>query len=214
MLRQRIEERYNLIVADTDGLRARIEKEVRKPKFFKDWLSYDGLDERFSMMLSKDEDELTKEDRLEAGQELFDEIWNEFEDEFYDKANWSNGRLLGYRCIGLDESKLKKFIDSLKKGKYLKGFTGVGIFFSWDEKSAECHWGEGNTYVTVVAEIPVSSIDFKGTAYAVMSPSTGREEREVRVKGGAKIFVTEIRDKDDKNLLGDDVKALPAVAEI
>lgn len=63
-------------------------------------------------------------------------------------------------------------------------YEGVGIYWSWDENSAECHWGTGGPSVTLHGVINKSNVDWEGTLYANMFPSLGDEEKEVRLIEG------------------------------
>lgn len=220
MLKYHIEERYQLIEASIQGLLDKLKREVDKEKFF-DVFKHnvrEGIVEDLGESEDRDEDDDTESNVQEEiiekkSRELLDERWSDFEYSFGRTAKEQNGKIMGYRCVSIEAKNLEKFLAALKKGKYLKGYTGIGKWFSWDEETAECHWGKGGktAVVTVVAEIPYSSLDIAQTAWANMSTE---EERELTLKKGATLFVLKVLDNKDKNLLGDDVKSLPAVAEI
>ena len=71
----------------------------------------------------------------------------------------------------------------------------VGIYWSYDEHSADCHWGkyEGDTVrVTLKARITPGIVDWRSTMRLQLDPSTGDEEKEVRLIEGARLVITEI----------------------
>jgi hypothetical protein len=197
------------VVASINSFLSKLEAEVQKPSFLKSWIDdsadYPQFLERIGVDLKGKK--LDKEIK-EKARERLDEDWSDFEDRFYELAKEENGNLVGYRCIGVED--VEEFVEALKKGEYLEGYEGVGIFFSWNQDAAECHWGEGSETVTVKALIPYTSIDIKRTARANMSLSSFEEE-EITLKAGAKILVDEILSEDNKKLLYG-IPPFPAVA--
>lgn len=206
-----------LVEGSINGLLVKIQNVVRSKKFFGEWLSdsegsadEDEFWERIGAKKTDEmsDDEFEQEVKKRAGDYL-DELWWDFHGEFKTHAKTEGNNLVGYRCIAVED--VEEFIKALKNGKYLQGYSGVGIFFSWKKDAAECHWGDGNESVVVKALIPFTSIDIKRTAMANMDIHTGYDENEITLKKGAKLRVVEILDDDDNNLM-DGVNFLPVVA--
>ena len=86
----------------------------------------------------------------EALKNYIDELYSDFESEFYDNTTFVGTRIELYRCIQVEDP--TKFLDALKKGVKFKigkkSYEGAGVFWSWDKDAAECHWGgDGETYI-------------------------------------------------------------------
>lgn len=205
------------VTADMGSLWAKFQTLLDKESFVKEWLADSGsslgeddLDERLGLdaenFTSKKE---LKQERLTLAREWLDDRFREFEREWDDKTEEEQGKLVGYRCLGLDN--IEAFVKALKQGKYLEGHEGVGKWFSWNENAAECHWGKGSKYITLKALIPYTSIDVKSTLWANMNISLSDED-EITLKKGSKIFVVEVLTENEDVL--DAIKPLPAVAEV
>lgn len=67
------------------------------------------------------------------------------------------------------------------------GYKGIGIYWAWDEESADAHWGRGGEFVTIAARIPAKAIDFKRMLLANIDSSTGINEAEITLKEGAQV---------------------------
>lgn len=97
------------------------------------------------------------------------------------------GELLIYRCIQVDDP--DEFIFHVAHGEPVDEYKGIGIFWSWDEKQAQCHWGKGGRSVTVHACVPYSSIEAYDTLILNLSPSLGEDEAEIRLKEGSQVLI-------------------------
>jgi len=97
-----------------------------------------------------------------------------------------------FRCISLPSGENAQqqhlFPDTpqakLQQGLQAIKYQGVGIYWSWDENSAECHWGSGGPNVTLHGIINKNNVDWEGTLYANMFPALGDDEKEVRLIEG------------------------------
>lgn len=218
---QRVQASYQIIevVSSSGEILDALRGIVQKESFVKEWLNHHlhddlpiqlGISDAEYEKMSKKKDFLALYNKLmfSKAEHWLDDQWDRFENEWDDKVEVQEGMLVGYRCIALND--VRKFMSSLKKGKYLEGYKGIGKYFSWNEEASECHWGQGSKYITVKALIPKASIDLKRTAWANMDISTG-EEDEITLKEGAKVTVLEIM-HDGKNLLGN-IESLPAAAD-
>lgn len=117
-----------------------------------------------------------------------------------------------YRCISVHS--IKDFLDVLEKRSYVESYKGLGIYWAFKESAAECHWGGTTNKVTLHAEVPLSSVDVKGTIFALMSPSTGPEEWELKLKPGATLFLNHVDTKNNAGIGGRDYNYMPLVASI
>jgi len=196
MFKQQILSQYKIISRNTDALYSKLHDIIFKPSFFKAWFARGGDGD--SMWSEHIEVEGDEEATREKAEEWFEEQWNHFEKE-YSRNHQGGSKIMLWRCIGVDDS--SEFVSLLEKGKYLKGFTGVGIYWSFDKEIAECHWGAGSSFLVVEAEVPISSVDLKRTANAIMNISTGREEAEITLKKNSPIKVTQVYDNHDSELL-------------
>lgn len=203
--------------ASLDDFLEKIRIVVATDKFFNNWIaesiSHSGEDDFWDRIGAEKKEGMSDaefEDKVKERADLYlEELWWDFVEKFQRHAKVKNGHLIGYRCIALDN--VDKFLNSLKKGKYLKGYSGMGIFFSWNQDAVDCHWGHGSEQIVLKALIPPSSIDFQRTARANMDILTGSDEDEITVKKGAKILVEQVLDRKGNNLL-DSKKDLPVVA--
>ena len=132
----------------------------------------------------------TRYDGLELDDKDYDEIeemeeyknWLEIENEYiFDNikskidSKIEDGQLTIWRVITVDEKWLDHFI---KHGKHL------GIYWSWEESSAEAHWGYGedkNIEVRFQCTIDERQVNWKDTILLNMHPGLGEEEKEIRL---------------------------------
>lgn len=97
--------------------------------------------------------------------------------------------LVVYRCLSIDNP--DKFVFMTKRGLLDPEFSGLGVFWSWDIQTADCHWGTGIGDLYIQARVPLSSINIRDTFLANMQPVTGVSEKEIRLKGGAEVGVVD-----------------------
>jgi hypothetical protein len=118
------------------------------------------------------------------------ENWLKYEMEyrFNEKKDLFNklffgGRIIIYRAMKVNKS----WIQKLSKSN-----TKLGIYWAFKKNSAEPHWGyhKGTTEdVLIQASVTKDQVDWEGTYYANLSPSTGEEEKEIRLKENQKIQI-------------------------
>jgi GNAT superfamily N-acetyltransferase len=66
---------------------------------------------------------------------------------------------------------------------------GIGVYWSWDEDAAEAHWGhfgQGFQNYTLKAQVQEKDVDWTGTMWANLDPDLGEDEKEIRLKSGAR----------------------------
>jgi hypothetical protein len=67
----------------------------------------------------------------------------------------------------------------------------VGVYWSWDAKSAEAHWGSygnGNVECVIEALIPIQLIDWVTTLVANSNPNFD-DEREIKIADGSSVEI-------------------------
>ena len=77
---------------------------------------------------------------------------------------------------------------------------GIGVAWSWDEGSAEAHWGQfrqGHSKWLLKAVVNEDAIDWKMTILLNIDPVLGSNEKELRLKDGAKITMVAYKQTDN-----------------
>lgn len=136
----------------------------------------------FAQMVAPGQDDLSKEElKDEAGIWLEARVEEWLQDLRTHKQTGSTLTL--YRCMTVEDP--QKFLKYLQKGKFLAGYDGLGIFWSWLRGAAECHWGKSTGHeITLVSEVTMSNIDLKRTILANTHVQL-HEEKEITLKSGA-----------------------------
>lgn len=156
----------------------------------------DGWEERANDELSYNPDEHEGKTVDEVREELIRYRFDDFLSAVRLKADEDKGKLIVYRCISPDD--VDEFIFHVANGEAIEGYDGLGIFWSFDEKKAGCHWGSGSSGrshgdVTIHALVSVGDINVERTVMANLFASTGEEEAEITLKEGAKLEVIGIQ---------------------
>lgn len=130
-------------------------------------------------------------DMKKSDPKLYDFLYSEFEDRFYDKQ-WElenvinpDGSVDIYRAMKVNDD----YISHLsKEGKHL------GIYWTYDERHAEAHWGNyGTSDVLLSGTVTDTSVDWKATLLLNMNYSLGDEEKEIRLYKGVPIDLRSIK---------------------
>lgn len=184
-----------------DHLFSKIEKEVNKPSFVRDWISstensLDGVE--FYDRLDISAEAPSKKEIAAGARKWLESQLDDLEAGFDKHLDLEGSKFIVHRCIAVDD--VNEFVDNLKKGKYSKGFKGVGTWWSWSEEAAECHWGRGKQNLYLEGLVPMTSINVLQTAWANMSMQLGADEKEITLKEGASVSVRKVM-KDKENLL-------------
>lgn len=77
----------------------------------------------------------------------------------------------------------------VRKVSQLKLTQNVGIFWSTAADTAYAHWGRGEPATVLHALVPLSSVDWVGTAICRADPDTGDDEDELRLREGAPLTI-------------------------
>ena len=116
-------------------------------------------------------------------------------DDVIDKLNdviSSNNTIDIWRMMTVDDN----WINNLhQKGKHL------GIYWSWDENSAEAHWGNSGQRITLNSNVREAYVNWVDTIQLNMDISLGEEEKEIRLFKNTPIKIIEMMDENNHNLL-------------
>lgn len=99
-----------------------------------------------------------------------------------------------YRAITVENFEwFKEELRDKHKTTTIDGnLLGLGIYWTWDELSAQSYWAKDKGIEVIVgARIPCIDIDFYGTIWANMV-YFGRKEREIRLKEGKTIQIVSV----------------------
>jgi len=133
----------------------------------------------------------------EALEKYIENKWYDFSHHFSKIAKMQDGKLKIYRKITLES--VPKFLYYLNKGKPIKGYKGIGVFWSWDKDQAEAHWGHGKyskKLILIEGLVGINDINYEATARKNLNPSLGEEEAEIEVKENAAITIVKVHSKD------------------
>ena len=115
---------------------------------------------------------------------LCKEEYDKFLDEFISKTEYFYGSFEIYRVITVDNN----WLEHLKtKGKHL------GIFWSWDEETAEAHQGDRNkpNEAHITCEIKNTDVNWLETIRLNTHPYNN-EEKEIRLFKGTPLKITNL----------------------
>lgn len=148
--------------------------------------------------------------------EYVDNSWYNFKSQFSRIAKMQDGKLKIYRKITLES--VPKFLYYLNKGKPIRGFKGIGVFWSWDKDQADAHWGYGKyakKKVLIEGLVSLNDINYKATARKNLNPALGTQEAEIEVKENAAITIIKVHSEDHKqDVWRGDVKVAATFKEI
>lgn len=141
--------------------------------------SLEGFLYDFKYQLDDDPDDELDDDDIMETPEFLEFVQSELEARFYEVQN-DIGRTIknGYITIFRSMTVKPKWFEKLDKHKHL------GIFWSWDKQSAEAHWGhfeKGHRDIKLVSKIKEIYIDWVDTFELNIQPTTGYDEREIRL---------------------------------
>lgn len=119
-----------------------------------------------------------------------------FYDEFLAKSSESHGLLHVFRCLSVHDP--EAFAFEIASGVVDPKYKGVGIYWSWDRRRADCHWGSGGPLAKVylVGRVHPRDVDIKQTLLLNADPDIGAEEAEVRLRPRAPVEVLGIAWRD------------------
>jgi len=152
----------------------------------------------------EDDEELDDDDIMETP-EFLEFVQRELDSSFYDvQYNIERTIKNGYITIFRSMTVKPKWFEKLDKHKHL------GIFWSWDKQAAESHWGhfdKGHREIKLVTKIKEKYVDWIDTFELNIQPTTGEDEKEIRlfkntpikllaiIDGGKEIDISSIKDK-------------------
>jgi tRNA nucleotidyltransferase/poly(A) polymerase/2'-5' RNA ligase len=85
-------------------------------------------------------------------------------------------------------------VDDIWVNHLLQAGKHLGIYWSWDERAAEAHWGDTakNSNALIKSSINEKYIDWKNTIYANMDLSLGEDEKEIRLFKNTSLKIEEL----------------------
>ena len=104
-----------------------------------------------------------------------------------------------WRRITINDEENRWISHLADAGKHL------GIYWSWDERSAEAHWGNSahNNEALIKSSIKEEYIDWRNTLYANMDMSLGEDEREITLFKNTLLKIEELY-VDDNDIMTSD----------
>ena len=99
-----------------------------------------------------------------------------------------------WRRITVDDEENRWINHLADAGKHL------GIYWSWDERAAEAHWGNAARHndALIKSSIKEEYIDWKNTLYANMDMSLGEDEKEITLFKNTSLKIEELYIDDEE----------------
>jgi len=108
------------------------------------------------------------------------------------------GRMTLFREMDVPD----KWLKSLQNGN-----TKLGIYWAYEKDAAEAHWGSGAVKVLLQTSVTEDQINWRGTFEANLRPSTGEDEKEIRLNENEKIPLEALFVKDKEIKLNKKIKS-------
>lgn len=140
--------------------------------------------------LGLDPDEPGAEEKIEAEMRRLvrQELTQKYRERFAAMEDWSR-RFYAWRAITVTAgSTVEETIANIK-------LDGVGIYWSYDQRAAACHWGsfgEGQVEVTLAARLTPAMVNWPETLAVQIDPVTGDDEKEVRLRPGVPLMISAV----------------------
>lgn len=151
----------------------------------RDRFDYDEIIEHeFSI---DDISELSEEDYIEKLTNIIAETFDDVIDDIYYCVE---DEKIIYRAITVPMD--FDFSDLVKKP--------LGIYWSYDKKSAEPHWGYDKNKQTILITASIqdtNDVDVEESIILNLDPSNGQEEKEIRMYAGRDVMILTIETSDD-----------------
>jgi hypothetical protein len=170
-------------------------EDILTDKFIKYSLKYDGMIDTYLEWFITEHD--LDEDEVNSNSlEFLNYIKNEYEDRFetvkeeiYDKIDYDTNKLTIYRAITVDDNWFQHLNTQGKR---------LGIYWTYNENSAETHWGDFKKTNTAIIEVEIDEkyIDWKTTFELNVNLSTGDED-EIRLYKNTKLTIKSIKINDE-----------------
>lgn len=99
-------------------------------------------------------------------------------------------------------------VDDIWTNHLLQAGKHLGIYWSWDERAAEAHWGDTakNSNALIKSSINEKYIDWRNTIYANMDLSLGEDEKEITLFKNTSLKIEELNidGQDVEDVMGSD----------
>jgi hypothetical protein len=141
------------------------------------------------------EDLFTKKGLAEY-KEKAEEIFNEDLDDMlsavgYEKGGEGSHKLIDiWRTVAYTKGKSKDLYSNI-----VKNYGGVGVYWTWDEKSAQAYWGDSSGHsITLHAQVSVDNVDWPETL--TKNAGSLRDEKEIRIKDTGAVLLAGFHDDE------------------
>lgn len=157
-----------------------------------------------------------KEKREEFQKALLDHAIYRYYDLLEDFSYFSEPFKI-YRAMTI--KKFSKFFKYLKEGKNLKGYDGLGIYWTWDRFSATPIWaergeGEDAEEIIITALVKKDEVNWWDTILKNTDESLGDEEKEIQLFEKSKIKIIEIEREKKKDITNLELKAIVKIGNL
>ena len=182
--------------------------DILNDKYIKNFInSDDSVDSLLSWFIERNDLNEDDEDSIKLSKDFYYFVEEELErhleeakENIYDKIDYYSNKITLYRAITVDDN----WLQHLKvQGKRL------GIYWSWDSRGAETHWGDSSkkNEAIIEAEIDEKYVDWKTTFEMNMHPNYS-EEKEIRLFKNTPIQIKSINinnNEIDISILGNKI---------
>ena len=169
-------------------------EETLDPKEIADYIGRDVSDD-----FDTDDD-----DWEEIAQEYIEKRYADFEQKF-NEATVNKGQLEIYRCIAVDDP--QEIIDQIEGNESevdeedswgdKEESRGLGVYWAFTKKGAQCFWGSGDSNVLLTALVRAKDIDAERTVIVNLEP--GGTEDEISIESGTDVTLIDVS-VDDKSI--------------
>lgn len=170
---EQLEEKFELEICESEN--------YPKCRYYKDLKEVDKKE--YLKLLEEYQNKKIKEQAETWFYDRQYEMINDFEKH----ASITPQGLVCYRTLTVEDT--DEFLLLISIGEYQEPYTGVGIYWAFDENKAEAHWSQSKNKITLKALIPFSAIDQDKSFILNFCPSIGSEEAEIRVFEGSEIII-------------------------
>lgn len=108
-------------------------------------------------------------------------------------AHFIGSKIVLYRCISVKN--IDDFLKVLNESKTIKGYKGIGVYWTWDKDTAEYFCEENiaqGNIIVLKALVDLNHIDYKTTAELLLQPLLGEKENEIRLLKGKPVAIVDV----------------------
>jgi len=149
--------------------------------------------DRFLEILQEERAQGYQISKKEIINDFIGDRWNQLTSYLLENAKEYDGKLFIYRSITSKDP--LSFGQALEDSVLTNGYKRLGIFWTWDFRTARSIWGDysaGKQDVIITGLVDFEAINIKETVLANFNPTFGSKEQEITLKDGAPVVVTEL----------------------